>query len=154
MPGKISVIILLFLTTLALADNGGREIKADRARLLQTITDFYDAIENADHEKRIELFADDAIMMPDAWTIIRGKNNIAESIRRGKDSVFKLRDINRLELTIGGKIAYTVNEYYYTWHAVGDDPVWKKTKNVHIWRKQPDGSWKLQVDIWNSTPES
>jgi len=154
MPGKITIAILICLAAFALADDSGKEIRADRARLLQTITDFYDAIENGDHERGIALFWDDATMMPDEWTVIRGKDKIAESIRRGKNTVFRLRDITRLELTISGDLAYTVNEYYYTYHNRGDEPNWKKTKNVHIWRRQPDGSWKLQVDIWNGTPES
>jgi len=154
MPGKLIIVItLIFLAVFAIAGEKNKGIKPERAKLLQTITDFYDAIENADYEKRISLFADDAIMMPNGWFVAKGKDEIAESIRKGKDAVFRLRDINRLELNISGDLAYTVNEYYYTYHNKGDEPDWKKTKNVHIWRKQPDGSWKLQVDIWNSTPE-
>jgi ketosteroid isomerase-like protein len=52
---------------------------------------------------------------------------------------------------ISGDAAYTINDYYYTYHAEGDEPVWRKTKNIHIWRRQADGFWKLHADIWNSS---
>jgi ketosteroid isomerase-like protein len=47
-------------------------------------------------------------------------------------------------------MAYTVNSYYYTYHSKDGDAQWHKTKNVHIWKKNEDGEWKLAIDIWNS----
>ena len=43
-----------------------------------------------------------------------------------------------------------MNSYFYTYHTEGAEPQWHQTKNVHIWRRDPGGGWKLHVDIWNS----
>ena len=51
---------------------------------------------------------------------------------------------------VSGDLAYTVNSYYYTWHAKQDQPQWHNTKNVHLWKVDSDGNWKLHLDIWNS----
>ena len=75
------------------------------------------------------------------------------SVRDHTGWVFRLKDINRLDYGASDDLGYTVNEYYYTWHQEGSQPDWHKTKNVHIWKRQNDGSWRLHVDIWNSTPE-
>ena len=46
----------------------------------------------------------------------------------------------------------TVDSFYAAVNS-GDQAEWHKTKNVHVWKKQANGSWRLHVDIWNSTPE-
>jgi ketosteroid isomerase-like protein len=91
-----------------------------------------------------------AIMMPNHWTIYNGKETIAAVIKSGEGSVFKIRDREIVDMDVSGSLAYTVNSYYYTYHAEGADPQWHKTKNVHIWKRDAGGQWKLHVDIWNS----
>ena len=117
---------------------------------MEAINAFYAAIEAGDDEARIEMFTDDAIMMPNHWTMSRGKEAIAEGIRAGQGWVFRLQDRVIVDMDVSDSIAYTVNAYYYTYHAEGSGPQWHKTKNVHIWKRDAEGRWKLHVDIWNS----
>lgn len=111
---------------------------------------FYAAIEGDDHEARIALFTEEAVMMPDGGPRLEGRAAIAEVIRGGAGSVFRIRDREIVDMDSGPNLAYTVNSYSYTYHAQGSEPSWQKTKNVHIWKKDPTGAWKLHVDIWNS----
>jgi len=120
------------------------------ALVMETIEAFYGAIEADDVEARIALLADDVILMPNHWTIMRGKEAVSESFRRGAGAVFKLRDREVVRMELSGHLAYTVNSYDYTYHSKGEPEQWHKTKNVHIWRRDPSGDWKLAVDIWNS----
>ncbi len=120
------------------------------AELTATIDAFYAAIEAADGEARIAMFTEDAIMMPNHWTMYKGKDQIAEVVRSGEGSVFKIRDREIVDIDVSDRLAYTVNSYYYTWYAEGGEPQWHKTKNVHIWKKDAAGQWKLHADIWNS----
>jgi ketosteroid isomerase-like protein len=118
--------------------------------LLESITSFYAAIETADAEVRINLLADDVILMPNHWTMLRGKDTVSEVFRSASGRVFKLRDREVLSMEVSGDIAYTVNSYYYTYNEKNEEEQWHKTKNVHIWRRGSSGQWKLVVDIWNS----
>ena len=111
---------------------------------------FYAAVEAGDGEARIAMFSDEAIMMPNNWTLWEGKEAIAEVIRAGEGAVFRIRDREIVDMDATGNLAYTVNSYYYTYHPEGGDPQWHKTKNVHIWKRDAAGEWKLHVDIWNS----
>ena len=70
----------------------------------------------------------------------------------GQDAIFRIQDRQIVDMDISDDIAYTVNTYVYAWHASGDDPNWYTTKNIHIWKRQADGSWKLHADLWNSSP--
>jgi ketosteroid isomerase-like protein len=89
-------------------------------------------------------------MMPNHWTIYRGQKDIGEMMRAGKDYIFKIRDREVLDFGVSGSLAYTVNSYYYTWHAKDDTAQWHHTKNVHLWKLDDKNNWRLYLDIWNS----
>jgi ketosteroid isomerase-like protein len=112
---------------------------------------FYTAIEEDDHAGRAEMFTDSAFMLPNHWTYTQGKEPITKMITGSEGWVFKLKDVKHLDMGVSGDLGYTINEYFYTWHAEGSEPEWHKTKNIHIWKRQPDGTWKLHADIWNSS---
>lgn len=121
--------------------------------LARTIDAFYRAIEIDDHEARIELFDEHAMLLPNHGTPIEGREAIARVIRGGEGWVFRIRDREILDVDVDGRIAYTVNAYAYTYHPRGEEPQWHPTKNVHIWRRGDDGAWRLRVDIWNADQE-
>ena len=127
------------------------EYPNDMQNLISTIDAFYSAVEAGDFYSRIDLFADSAIVMPNGGNIIRGKQVLKERWEPYKDAIFRIKDLERLEVKISGDMAYTVNSYYFTYHNQGEEAVWYKTKNIHLWQRQADGSWKLYLDIWNSS---
>ena len=119
-------------------------------KLQAAIDSFYVAIDAGDADTRIGLLADDIVLMPNHWTMISGKKDVAASLRDSEGAVFKLRDREMVRAVFSGDMAYTVNSYFYTYHSEGDSPRWHKTKNVHIWQRNQQGAWKLKLDIWNS----
>lgn len=119
---------------------------------LATVDSFYTAVNTGDQAAHAALFTDDAWMLSDDWHISRGEA-LKTSIRDRTGWVFRLKEVERLEHGVSGDLGYTVNQYYYTYHKEGEPAEWHRTKNVHIWKLQSDGAWRLHVDIWNSTPE-
>ena len=142
--------VLLTLGLAGCSGGMGEETRETPPELLEAIDAFYATIESGDVEARIELFADDVIMMPNHWTRTEGKEAVAEMFRAPSGAVFLIRDREVLRLEVSGSLANTVNSYWYTYHAEGSEPQWHKTKNVHIWREVAPGDWKITVDIWNS----
>jgi uncharacterized protein (TIGR02246 family) len=120
------------------------------ADLEHAIDAFYAAIEAGDADAHIAAFTDDALMLPNHWVPARGREAVAEMIRAGEGSVFRLRNRELVDIDVDGDLAYTVNAYEYTYHPEGAEPQWHKTKNVHIWKRDGEGLWRLHVDIWNS----
>lgn len=147
---QLRITLVLAAALAALPGCALRQDDGVPADLRAAIDAFYAAVEAGDDEARIAMLGEDAIMMPNHWTMWKGKEAIAEIIRRGEGSVFKLRDREIVDIDAGDAIAYTVNSYYYTYHPEGSEPQWHKTKNVHIWKRNSTGQWKLHVDIWNS----
>lgn len=112
---------------------------------------FYAAIEAGDVEARIALFTEDALMLPNHGRTLSGKEQIATMLRAGGDYIFRLRNLSTIDLQLEGDLACAINEYEYAWFARGDEPQWHRTKNVHVWRRERDGGWRLHADLWNSS---
>ncbi len=146
-PAALFIIITLF--PLSLTGEPGL-VDALPVKLQAAIDSFYAAIDSGDAETRIGLLADDVVLMPNHWTMISGKEDVAASFRDSEDAVFKLRDREMIRAVVSGDMAYTVNSYFYTYHFEGESPRWHKTKNIHIWRRNQQDAWKLELDIWNS----
>lgn len=140
-------ILLCAAFPLAAAGGQAEELPDD---LMSVIGSFYAAIENDDIEARVALLDDEVVMMPNHWTMTTGKEAVAAGFRAAAGGVFGIRDREIVHADVSDSLAYTVNSYYYTWHAPEDEAQWHKTKNVHIWVRDAEGVWKLRVDIWNS----
>lgn len=94
-----------------------------------------------------ELYATDATLMPDGAETVRGRDGIQEfwtgflaEIPEG--SVVELESV---DVDGAGDLAYEVGRF--TLSSGGD--VLDEGKFVVVWQHQPDGSWKMLVDIWN-----
>jgi ketosteroid isomerase-like protein len=112
--------ILLIISAVVIAIFSGcgqNQEKGIPADLEAAIDAFYAAVEAGDAEPRIAMFTEEAIMMPNHWTIYNGKETIAAVIKSGEGSVFKIRDREIVDMDVSGSLAYTVNSYYYTYHA-------------------------------------
>ena len=124
----------------------------ERERLVAAIDDFYQAIDNNDKEARAAMFTQDAMMLPNGWEMTRGADRIRQMVMGGGDTmVFAITDREQVEMDFSGDIGYTINRYSWSWHHRDSTPVWHPTKNIHIWRRQSDGTWKLHADIWNAS---
>ena len=49
-----------------------------------------------------------------------------------------------------GDLGYTSDNFEITVNDAQGNPVAERGKNLAIWKKQPDGSWKVVFAIWNS----
>jgi len=144
--------ILLSLTFFILLYNCSDANKNNEMENLQKqMNRFYTAIENGDTPARLKLFTDDATILPNGGKVTRLDSTTRSNwIEYDKEWVFRLKDIEHVEIKIIKDMAYTINTYHYTFHKKDSEPEWHRTKNVHIWKKDTNGLWKLHVDIWNS----
>ena len=120
------------------------------AELQAAVDAYYASIEKGDAKARIKLLDSGMIMMPNHWTMIRGKDKVSEGIRHATEWTFRIRNRKVVDAAASGDVAYTVNAYEYTYRPKDDPPQWHATKNVHIWRRTEGDGWKMRADIWNS----
>jgi ketosteroid isomerase-like protein len=132
--------------------NTAPDDQSGAADLQKTITAYYQSIEKDDANARAGFYADDAMMMPNGWDIVKGKDEIRKIVTGGGDSaVYQIKDVDQVELKVSGGVGYTVIRYSYSFNYRNQPPQWRKSKGINIWLRQPDGSWKLHADLWNSS---
>ena len=147
-------LFLLLLTACAPAPESTREAKNTRAvdeTAIRALRDaFLESQRTGDVERIAAFYADDAIFMqPGAPSMMR-----IDAIRSGIAGFFGEYEWNAQEpieeLQVLGDRAFTRTSF----SATRTD---KKTgmavkllgKAVHIYRRQPDGTWKITIDIFN-----
>jgi ketosteroid isomerase-like protein len=57
----------------------------------------------------------------------------------------------RAEVALGGDLGYTIGDYRVEATA-SPDSVLSRGKYLTVWRRQPDGSWKVEADIGSPAP--
>jgi len=71
-------------------------------------------------------------MMPNHWTMSRGRDVIGKAIHASSGAVLGTCDRELVDADAGLDIACTVNSYFCTHHSFRGDPQWHKAKNVDI----------------------
>jgi ketosteroid isomerase-like protein len=91
----------------------------------------------------------DAVVMPPNMPAVQGWDAIKAYIVAENTSLHF--EVKMLEIEGRGDLAFVRGTYSMTFVAPnGSGPTQDTGKYIEIWRKQPDGSWKVIRDIFNS----
>ncbi len=112
---------------------------------------FTEGIRQGDSAALAASYTEDAIIMPPDADMIQGQRGIEEFwngvIQMGaKDAVLTTVDLNG-----SGDFVYEIGKYNFTIQLEDQESMEAIGKYVVVWKKTADGTWKLHVDIWNSS---
>jgi uncharacterized protein (TIGR02246 family) len=94
------------------------------------------------------LFAPDGVQLSGSGKIIKGPQQIAERQKEamaGADPGVKVT-VTSLNVWLDGDTAYETGTYKYEYTEKGKPGV-DEGRYVTTWRRQPDGAWKLTMDV-------
>lgn len=123
-----------------------RTIEAANAR-------YVDALKRADTTGAAAYYADDAVSLPQNQEARRGHAAIAKGLgedaraMRVTDAKFTTEDV-----MVGGDLAVETGAYDITLQRTTGEDIKDNGKYITVWKRQPDGSWKIVRDIYNSNP--
>jgi ketosteroid isomerase-like protein len=129
--------------------------KATADTLKQLEGEFMKAAAERGSAGYMSYYADDAVEVPNGFLLIQGKGEIAKTMAFLDDKN------NRLtwtplgaDMSASGDLGYTYGTYEFTSKGRdGKDEV-NHGKYTSIWKLQSDGSWKVVLDMGNSSPET
>ena len=100
------------------------------------------ALEAKDVDRICSLYADDLVVMP--GDSLRDKTYARETwIKRFSEGVvYKMQQLDKVEVSASGDLAYTISGYDYTTMVKGEAKTGKYYA-LAVFKKQKDGSWKL-----------
>jgi ketosteroid isomerase-like protein len=149
---KLAAVLLLVLLLIGCSHAPKPlDLAAETARLRETDAAWLAAIQTKDIERTVSYWSDDARIYPPGQPPVIGKAAIRKYVgdsfaTPGFSITWKTE---QLVLSASGDMAYQVGADRITFTTPEGKPVVLDTRSTAVWRKQPDGSWKCVVDIWN-----
>ncbi len=125
---------------------------ADEAAIRTAAADWGKAAAARDLEKTLTYYADDASMFPPNMPIATGadaRRKVWTELLAPTDLVFNI-STTKVEVARSGDIAYETGTFEDSFKNKKGKPVKIVGKYVVVWKKQPNGQWKAQCDIFNS----
>lgn len=124
---------------------------ADEQAIREADIEFSKAVGAKDLERSVAFHAGDALVLPPNTPITTG-----EAIRTWYSQLLAKPGFaitwqpTKVEASRGGDLGYTSGTYELTMHDPTGKPTIDHGKYVTVWKKQPDGAWKVVTDIMNS----
>ncbi len=149
-------LFLVLATVLVLAASGCApqvDIDAERAAVLEAFIEAKQAVAAKDTESFVSFFTDGASRFPPNAPRVTGNDAIREFVSEwfaAPGLAFSFPEPGSAEVSSAGDLGYTTGSYEVTVNDAEGNPVTSRGKVVVVWKKQPDGSWKAVLDIWNS----
>ena len=128
------------------------DIDAERAAVRTALGEAWNAVIAKDVDKFIALCADEDIMFPPNAPMVRGKQAVREYMSQlfATPGYSMSRQPPQIEVSGAGDLAYTWDTFELTVNDAEGNPVTQNAKHVVVWKKEPQGTWKIVADIWNS----
>lgn len=122
-----------------------RDIRAADAAGLQ-------AAQTKDVDRAVANFAVDASWLPPNAPAVSGKDAIRAAWSRlmaspGFDIAWQ---IDKMEVARAGDLAYALYTYQLTTQGPDGKTLTDRGKDMSVWKKQPDGAWKIVADTFSS----
>jgi uncharacterized protein (TIGR02246 family) len=97
-------------------------------------------------------YAEDGSWLPPNAPMVNGKAAIRAGWAKliGSPGFNIDWQIDKLEVGRAGDLAYTIYTYQLALEGPNGKPIADHGKDMAIWKKQPDGSWKMVADTFNS----
>jgi uncharacterized protein (TIGR02246 family) len=134
--------------------SGGLE--AARMALRDADSAYAQAMFGKDRSVFVGFYTDDAIAYPPAEATAASPDSIgalADALWSQPDFGGSARPV-ALEVSDDGTMGYTLNTVELNTTGPGGSRATQQIRDFHVWRRQPDGSWRIAIDIWNDEAAS
>lgn len=122
--------------------------------LMDLSRDWSAMVGSGDLEASIDLWADDAYMLPPDLPVLSGKAAIREYVT-GAASIpgFKISwEPESAHISKSGDMAFLIERNIIELDGDDGEKIVTHGKVVTVWRKDSSGQWKNVVDMWNAAP--
>ncbi len=144
----ISTLLSLFIFEYSSAQT---DVEAERKKLLDTDFEFARTSVKKGPSAAFYLYlADNAMQLPEGSLPIYGRTAIYETMKG--DYYDLLWTPVKAEVARSGELGWTWGKYIVTVREADGSTTNSYGKYLNIWRKQPDGKWKVIVDMGNKSP--
>ena len=147
---RITVVLLIVIGTFGLAAFA-QERNSKGADLLRKLeADFAKAVAERGHEAFVSYFAEDGVELEDGGGI-KTKDDMRKEAAWPVDLSLTWAPV-KAEMAASGDLGFTYGNYQLKSKDKDGKFVTRYGKYTSIWKKQKDGSWRVLLDMGNSSP--
>ena len=126
-------------------------VDADRAAIVRTTAELLAAVNASDANRCSAVWAADGVLMPPHHPSVQGHQAILQYFRSlFSQSRFRFTFTSSHIHITGDTALERVRYTAMIWPGRDASPIEDEGKGLQVYGRQPDGSWKLTQDIWNS----
>jgi uncharacterized protein (TIGR02246 family) len=146
--------LTLFFTVLMIAVAGCSSsdinVEAEKAAIRQVDSDIVAALNAHNIDALLAFYAEDARMLPPGAPPIVGKAAIRDLANAFVSAgVVVTHNLEEVVVSKGGDLAYVSYSYELSFTGPEGSPITETGKDITIYKKANDGSWKLAIDMWS-----
>src|SRR4029434_5549632 len=110
--------------------------------------EWIEAWEKGNPEMLAAIFTDDGVMLSQDGKVFKGRQQILEHQKAAMQSVTRPIKVSviTVKIWLDGDAAYETGKYKYEYTEKGK-PTTEEGRYVTMWKRQGDGSWKLDMDM-------
>jgi uncharacterized protein (TIGR02246 family) len=129
------------------------QVSSARNAIADGYLKWIDATKAQDVEAVVALYTDDAVMLPNHADTASGEEAIRAFYRQwygGKDKLIRENFVDTGLLMNSPDLAIEMADFSGSTSLDGKETEFRG-KNLIVWKRQSDGSWKILRDLWNSS---
>ncbi|MFQ6094023.1 MAG: YybH family protein [bacterium] len=142
-------VLLLSLALLSCAKE--MDVAQVRKSIEEANAKWVEAFNQGDAAAAAALYTNDATTLPPNSEMIQGRQGIQEFLNGAIEMGAKDITLTTVDVGGSGDTAYEIGKYSITIQPEGQEAMTDSGKYVAVWKRQADGTWKLHVDIWNTS---
>jgi len=156
MKSLLSVLAVTLLLAVVMFANARSSTSAAATANVDTLrqleADFMKAAADRGAQGYMSFYADDAAELPNGEDMLLGKENIAKTMGflDDKNNHLTWTPVHA-DMAASGDLGYTYGTYEFRSKDKDGKPTVEHGKYASIWKKQKDGSWKVVMDMGNSS---
>jgi ketosteroid isomerase-like protein len=147
-----SVVALTILTMMATPSSAQKKRSAAENAIYAADQEWARVFGAKDLKSSLEFCTNDASFMAPSAPVAEGKDAIGKSFA----AFFTLPDLKitwrpiKIEVARSGELGYSTGAYNMSFKDPAGKTLTDRGKYVTVWKKQPNGRWKVIYDIFNS----
>ena len=102
----------------------------------------------------VALYAPDAVMYPPGEPNVVGIDAVGAFAKAfaATPSIKMSAERQTVVVSQSGDLGYVINWVQMTALDAHGKPIAERLRDIHLWRRDADGHWKVVVDFWNALP--
>ena len=142
--------LTVLMIAIAGCTSSDTDVAAEEEAVRQVDSEIVAAINANNIDAMLAFYAEDARMLPPGAQPVVGKDAIRDLANAFVSAgVVVTHNLEEVVVSKGGDLAYVSYSYELSFTGPEGTPVTETGKDITIYKKAADGSWKLAIDMWS-----